>query len=251
VVRQGDDVFVSLRAVCDALGVDVENQRKKLTGKEWAVTVMITATATDGKRYEMTGIHIDTLPLWLTTISPSKVAEGVRPKLVAYQKQAAGVLADHFLGRRGGLAARDIGAMVREAVSEALGGQQGTPRLHGPLGSKAALRAAIEWARNAAHTFSIRKGRGVKWPDNAAVVGMWTAENVAIVRSTLDLLVTAWGFEPAELYATWTRAGWAHVDKQALVFGVRRPGGRVNAVVIRRAGWEAAGFDTCPAGDLS
>lgn len=80
---------------------------------------------------------------------------------------------------------------------------------------------------------------------------MWTAENVAIVRSTLDLLVTAWGFEPAELYATWTRAGWAHVDKQALVFGVRRPGGRVNAVVIRRAGWEAAGFDTCPAGDLS
>jgi hypothetical protein len=101
VVRQGDDLFVSLRAVCGALGVDVESQRKKLAGQPWAVTVMITATGPDGKRYEMTGVHLDTLPLWLATISASKVAEEVRPKLVAYQREAARVLADHFLGRRG------------------------------------------------------------------------------------------------------------------------------------------------------
>ena len=145
----------------------------------------------------------------------------------------------------------DLGALVRTAVSEALGGQQGTPRLHGPLSNQGALRSTIVWARNAAHMFAIRKGREYKWPDNAAVIGMWTAEDVAIVRATLDLLVTAWGFEPAELYASWTRAGWAHVDKQAIVFGIRRSGGRAHCVVIRRAGWEAAGFGSCPAGDLS
>lgn len=255
VVRQGDDVFVSLRAVCDALGVASQRQATKLAKAEWATTTMMVAVGADGRDREMIGVHLASLPMWLATLSPSKVSEGARPKLVAYQKEAAGALADYFFGeRRGGgpgLTAQDVGAIVREAVSEALGGQQGTPRLHGPLSNQGALRATIVWARNAAHTFAICKGRDYKWPDNAAVIGMWTAEDVAIVRTTLDLLVTAWGFEPAELYAAWTRAGWAHVDKQAKVFGIRRSGGRAHCVVIRRTGWEAAGFASCPAGDLS
>lgn len=191
VVRQGDDVFVSLRAVCDALGVSPQRQATKLAKAEWATTTMMVAVGADGRDREMIGVHLGTLPMWLATLSPSKVSVEARPRLVAYQKEAAKALADYFFGDRngGGLTAEDLEATVRKVVSEALGGQQGTPRLQGPLGSKAALRATIEWARNAAHTFSIRKGRDVKWPDNAAVVGMWTAENVAIVRSTLDLLV--------------------------------------------------------------
>lgn len=36
--------MVSLRHACEAIGIDIENQRKKLAGKSWATAVLITAT---------------------------------------------------------------------------------------------------------------------------------------------------------------------------------------------------------------
>lgn len=91
-------VWVSLRRVCDALGIDVDTQRKKLRNKPWAVTVMMTATASDGKNYDTTFLHLDSLPMWLGGIETKKVAEDIRGTLVAYQTEAARVLRDHFLG---------------------------------------------------------------------------------------------------------------------------------------------------------
>ena len=255
VVRQGDDLFVSLRAVCSALGLDHAGQGVKLAKRGWAVVAMIATTGSDGMRYEMTGVHLDTLPLWLATISPSRVAEGVRPKLVAYQKQAASVLADHFLGRRGGLSPQGAEDMMRRIAAEVLAQQQGGA-LGMPTTNRGALRAVIEWARRSTHNFTLCKtraggGRDYISPDSGVVIGMWAAEGVAIVRSTLDPPVSAWGFDPAELYANWTRQGWASVDKQAKVFGVRRSGGRANAVVIRQSGWQAVEFSGCPVDGLS
>lgn len=102
VVRTEDgDVAVPLRRLCGALGVDVENQRKKLKGLPWAVAVMITATGPDGKSYEMLCLHRRSIPLWAATIHASKVHPELREKLTAYQCEAAEVLADHFLGKRG------------------------------------------------------------------------------------------------------------------------------------------------------
>ncbi|MBN9119053.1 MAG: hypothetical protein J0I06_07820 [Planctomycetes bacterium] len=70
-------VWVSLRRCCENLGLDVENQRKKLRAKAWAVAVENTATDPDGKTYTVTCVDLDTLPGWLFSIDPRKVKEEV------------------------------------------------------------------------------------------------------------------------------------------------------------------------------
>lgn len=100
VQKDGNEVFVSVKRVCEALGVDYPTQLSKLKEKEWAVVGLCPTTGTDGKSYQMTMLHLDSLPLWLATIDAGRVAEDARPKLLRYQKECARVLADHFLGRR-------------------------------------------------------------------------------------------------------------------------------------------------------
>jgi len=93
------EVWVSVRRVCDSLGIDESSQRQKLNSKKWATTVLITAVDARGSRRDTYVVHLDSLPMWLATIEASRVAEVARPKLEAYQIEAAKVLADVFLGR--------------------------------------------------------------------------------------------------------------------------------------------------------
>lgn len=95
----GDGEWAVVKRLCENLGVDVESQRKKLKGEAWPVTAMITATAADGKNYDTFCIHRRSLAMWLATIKPSKVRPEIREKLLAYQREAADVLAAHFSGR--------------------------------------------------------------------------------------------------------------------------------------------------------
>jgi len=95
-------VLVSIRRVCESLGVDHASQWRKLTDADrapWACVVMMTTHDSGGREQEMSMIDLDGLPMWLATIEVNRVSEGVRGKLVAYQKEAARVLRDHFLGK--------------------------------------------------------------------------------------------------------------------------------------------------------
>lgn len=94
------EVWVSVKRVCEALGVDHDAQRVKLRAAAWAVTVLIAATGPDGKNYETFCVDLRRLPMWLATISPSRVAERARPKLVLFQNECAQALEAHFLGSR-------------------------------------------------------------------------------------------------------------------------------------------------------
>ncbi len=75
--RDGDDVWVSVRRVCEALGIDRKNQQEKLENKSWAVGVLKTLTGPDGKNYETFCLHIDSVPMWLATIDENRVAPEV------------------------------------------------------------------------------------------------------------------------------------------------------------------------------
>lgn len=88
--------FVSLRHACEAIGIDVESQRKKLNGKSWAVAVMSTATAADGKAYETTMIDRRTFTMWLATIDTNRVGPEARPIIEAFQAEAADALDAYF-----------------------------------------------------------------------------------------------------------------------------------------------------------
>lgn len=98
-VERDGRVWVSLRRMCENLGVDVESQRRKLRDKSWATTVEITAVAEDGRQRAVTAVDLETIPLWLAGIDERKVKVEVRPKLSRYQRECARVLADHFLRR--------------------------------------------------------------------------------------------------------------------------------------------------------
>lgn len=97
-VEDGEAVWVVVKRVSEALGIDHDSQRQKLASKPWAVTVLITATGPDGKNYESFCVALDSLPMWLATIDANRVKPEARFKLVAYQKECARVLRDHFFG---------------------------------------------------------------------------------------------------------------------------------------------------------
>jgi transcriptional regulator with XRE-family HTH domain len=59
----------------------------------------LTQLPSDGQAREVFCISQDCLPMWLATIYASKVKPAVRPLLVAFQKECAQVLRDHFLGK--------------------------------------------------------------------------------------------------------------------------------------------------------
>lgn len=101
VVRRGDDAFAVVKRVCEVLGVDLEGQRKKLRADESICTELISVQVHgDDQAREVFCIHVDSLPLWLATIHPTKVRPEVRAKLVAFKRECAKALADYFYGSR-------------------------------------------------------------------------------------------------------------------------------------------------------
>lgn len=95
-IRDGEDLWVSVRRVCEALEVSSNNQIEKLKSAPWAVNRNIISTGPDGKNYRAFHIHVKSLPLWLATIDAGRVKDNVRPKLAAFQTECANALEKHF-----------------------------------------------------------------------------------------------------------------------------------------------------------
>ncbi len=96
--RVGGRVRIAVTSICANLGIDRRGQQAKLATKSWSTGELISVVAADGRRRDVYCIDIDALPMWLATIEPSRVKESLRPKLHAYQLEAATVLRNHFLG---------------------------------------------------------------------------------------------------------------------------------------------------------
>lgn len=99
VVTADGAVFVGIRAICDGVGIDFSTQLQKLKADPSVGVVMIPTPSAGGVQ-ETACIPLRALPLWLATIHPGKVKAAVREKVIAYRREAAEVLADHFLGPR-------------------------------------------------------------------------------------------------------------------------------------------------------
>lgn len=119
-VKDGEAVWVVIKRVCEALGIDHDSQRQKLASKPWATTVLITAVAEDGKNREVFCADIDSLPMWLATIDANRVKPEARFKLVAYQKECARVLRDHFFGGIRGAVPIEMVAAIQTLAAGAL-----------------------------------------------------------------------------------------------------------------------------------
>lgn len=149
------DAYVSIRRVCEALGITTQSQLKRLEGKDWATVTFIVTVAEDGKQREHAMIALKSLPLWLVKIEPSRVKAECREKLKRYIKEAADVLAAHFLG-----IGKPAGGSVPPELLERLAGrvehiqqqidrlaavQMVAPAVHGPLLPRYTVQERLIW----------------------------------------------------------------------------------------------------------
>lgn len=96
-ISQGNQIWVSIRRICEALGVDNMGQQVKLKKKPWATIEHISAVAKDGKIRNIFCIHLDSVPMWLAGMEAGRVKQEVRPKLERYQRKCAQVLKEAFI----------------------------------------------------------------------------------------------------------------------------------------------------------
>lgn len=97
--KDGDAIWVSLRRMCESLGVSTQGQLARLRQSGWASVKEIFMLRSHNRAGVFVMLHLDSVPMWLATIQQNKVKPATREKLVAYQKECARVLRDHFLRR--------------------------------------------------------------------------------------------------------------------------------------------------------
>jgi len=97
-VIENGEKLVPIKPICEALGVDVDSQRKKINDDEilGSVTVLSTATGADGKQYEMFCIPYKFIFGWLFTINPKNVKEAARETVINYKLACYNALYQNF-----------------------------------------------------------------------------------------------------------------------------------------------------------
>lgn len=99
-VEQDGEIFVPIKPICDAIGIDAKAQRAKLQEDEFfsSTGAIITSVAADGKEREMFCLPLRYVYGWLATINPGKVADSAREAVIHYRRECYDVLYEHFTG---------------------------------------------------------------------------------------------------------------------------------------------------------
>jgi hypothetical protein len=102
---RGEDgqVYVAIRQMCQALGLDQRSQRRRIEGHSilsdgYTGGVIMTPPGPSGGggRQQAALLRIDLVPLWLSTLDMNRVKDSIRPKLERFQREAAKVLWEAF-----------------------------------------------------------------------------------------------------------------------------------------------------------
>ena len=108
-IRADDShVYVSLRQMCDALGMDRTAQvrrirRQPILEEGLQGGVIMAPPSADGRgggKQKANLLRVDLVPLWLSGIDTKRVKEQIRAKLEKYQREAAKVLWEAFQSGR-------------------------------------------------------------------------------------------------------------------------------------------------------
>jgi len=96
-----DKPYILLRPVVERLGLSYAAQTVKLKGKSWACVAEIeTQVPGDVQKRRHKVVDVRTLLMLLAGISENKVAESVRPLLIAYQADVADAIEAYFASKR-------------------------------------------------------------------------------------------------------------------------------------------------------
>lgn len=99
-VEKDGTIYVPIKPICDAIGIESEPQRVKIQNDEFfnSTTTIIVVVAADGKEREMVCLPLRYVYGWLATINPGKVAESARDAVIRYRRECYDVLYEHFTG---------------------------------------------------------------------------------------------------------------------------------------------------------
>jgi hypothetical protein len=90
-------IYVSIRHMCDALGLNVQPQTRRINRHAiLADGFMVAILATIKGDRPANWLRVDLVPLWLSGVSTNAVKEEIRPKLERFQREAAKVLWEAF-----------------------------------------------------------------------------------------------------------------------------------------------------------
>lgn len=87
---------VLLRPTLEAMGLNVENQIRKLNSRSWATVVETTGVGADGKSRRMAAVNLDVWAMFLANINENLVKPEQRPVVIAYQKESGPALRKFF-----------------------------------------------------------------------------------------------------------------------------------------------------------
>ncbi len=111
---------VVLKPAIESIGLDADQQIRKLRQRAWATTVVTTVVAADGKLRQMVVADVRTFLMALATIPETRVGEEVRPLLVAYQAEVADVI-EAYWTRGGAINPRASEQQLADLIGEARG----------------------------------------------------------------------------------------------------------------------------------
>ena len=90
-------VYVAMRALCQSIGIHWTGQQQKLvSGHTYRQGVRRIDISTPGGKQQVIGLDLDLLPAWLLSISPEKVASGIRETLTLFQQESVKALRDFW-----------------------------------------------------------------------------------------------------------------------------------------------------------
>lgn len=100
IVATSDEQLIPIKPICEALGIDVDSQRKKIQEDEdlGSTAVLSTAVGADGKDREMLCLPIRYIFGWLFTINPKNVKPEAQEAVRAYRRRCYDALYQHFFG---------------------------------------------------------------------------------------------------------------------------------------------------------
>lgn len=125
-VRAADgQIYVSFRHLCDSLGINRQSQMKKIRDhdvlaegyKGGVINTPPSSGGRGGGKQQAGLLRVDMIPMWLTTINPSRVRVDIREKIKRYQREAGKVLWEAFQDGRLSLD-QDFDALLEENTPE-------------------------------------------------------------------------------------------------------------------------------------
>lgn len=98
---QDGKIYVSLKNICEILGVDYSSQLKRIKRDEFLNDgVVIMTMPTNGGNQDANLLKLDFLSMWLTGIKADRCKEEIRPYLKEFKLKAKDILSEAFFGKR-------------------------------------------------------------------------------------------------------------------------------------------------------